>query len=246
MIPIYLCEDHSETLSFIQKIIESYIMIADYDMAIVFASNDPKALLQHRKQEKNLRSIYFLDVDLQHSDYDGFLLAKELRALDPRGFFIFVTTHEELIFETFKYRLEALNYLTKDNPERLIRMIHECLDDIHQLIEHEQGSLDSYFTVKLGDTIQQIPVKDIYYFETADRPHFLKLCAENRLIEFRGNLQKIADELGDEFCKIHRSYLVHLKKIKHVNYQQSNLEMINEDTCLISRKGKKLLKEYFN
>ena len=242
MVPIYICDDNGQTLAFIKSTIERYLMIKDYDMHVALATSDPIALLDKREQEE-LRSIYFLDVDLAHTEFDGFTLAKALREIDTRGFFIFVTTHEELIFETFKYRLEAMSYLTKENPARLTEQIQENLDEIHRLISREQGSTESYYTVHAGERVYQLPLSEIYYFETSERSHFLRVYGKDRIIEFRGNLQEIEEELAADFCKVHRSFLVNLAKIKQEDYKNAELEMENGAKCFISRKGKRLLRE---
>lgn len=242
MVPIYICDDNGKTLAFIKSTIERYLMIKDYDMHVTLATGDPNDLLKKSEQE-NLRSIYFLDVDLAHTDFDGFTLAKALRSIDTRGFIIFVTTHEELIFETFKYRLEAMSYLTKEHPVRLAEQIQENLDEIHRLISKEQGAKESYYTVRAGERTYQLPLSEIYYFETSERSHFLRVYGENRIIEFRGNLQEIEEELTKDFCKVHRSFLVNLTKVKQADYKKAELEMENGAKCFISRKGKRVLKE---
>ncbi|MGL9729540.1 LytR/AlgR family response regulator transcription factor [Enterococcus sp. DIV0756] len=242
MVPIYICDDNGQTLAFIKSTIERYLMIKDYDMHVTLATSDPNTLLNQRTQE-DLRSIYFLDVDLAHTEFDGFTLAKALRKIDTRGFFIFVTTHEELIFETFKYRLEAMSYLTKENPAHLTEQIQENLDEIYRLISQERGSTETYYTIQAGERVYQLPLSEIYYFETSERSHFLRVYGKDRIIEFRGNLQEIEEELTPDFCKVHRSFLVNLAKIKYADYKKAELEMINGATCFISRKGKRLLKE---
>lgn len=242
MVPIYICDDNGQTLAFIKSTIERYLMIKDYDMHVTLATSDPNMLLNQRMQE-DLRSIYFLDVDLAHTEFDGFTLAKALRKIDTRGFFIFVTTHEELIFETFKYRLEAMSYLTKENPAHLTEQIQENLDEIYRLISQKRGSTETYYTIQAGERVYQLPLSEIYYFETSERSHFLRVYGKDRIIEFRGNLQEIEEELTPDFCKVHRSFLVNLAKIKYADYKKAELEMTNGATCFISRKGKRLLKE---
>lgn len=241
MVPIYLCDDEKETRDFLAGIIQQLTMVHDYDMKIVLSTGDPEAVLQERGNQC-LRSIYFFDVDLQHEKYDGFRLAKEIRSLDPRGFIIFISTHEELIFETFKYRLEAMSYLIKDNPEKLQTQLQACLTDIQALLSQENTDQDSYFTVK-AESHYQIPIKDIISFETA-APHRIVLNTRQRRIEFRGDLKQIASDLGEKFIKIHRSYLIQGTQIAAVDYTNNFVEMNNGSNCLMSRKGKKILKNY--
>ncbi|MDH6363736.1 two-component system response regulator AgrA [Enterococcus sp. PF1-24] len=243
MVPVYVCDDVKETREYLAQIIRNLILIHGYDMEVVLVTGDPEEVLEHRKNHK-LRSIYFFDVDLQHEVYDGFTLAKEIRKFDTRGFLIFVTTHEEMIFETFKYRLEAMSYLYKDVPEKLNQQLKDCLKEVNYLLSQEVSDRQSYYTVKMAESSYQIPLAEILFFETATG-HRIILHTESRMLEFRGNLKKIEEELPEGFLKIHRSFLVQTSKIQQVNYADNTVVMKNGSVCLMSRSGKKMLKQLF-
>lgn len=242
MIPIYICDDNRDTAAHLTAVIRNLILISGLDMEVVLSATDPQQLVEHRHSRTD-RSVYFLDVDLGDSHYNGFTLAKKIRESDPRGFIIFITTHEEMMYETFKYRLEAMHYLIKDNPDALNVQIRECLEEIGQLVSHENRDDLGYYTVNVGDSVFQIPVSEIVCFETAQKAHRILLHTENRMLEFRGNLGAIEQELGQSFCKVHRSYLIHLRQIETIHYAEQSLTMKNGMVCLVSRKGKQLLRQ---
>jgi len=240
MIPIYICDDDRNVLQTLATIIENSVLIQNYDMKIVCATTNPLEIIQERKKNEQ-RSIYFLDVDLSHDKYDGFTLAKHIREIDTRGFIIFVTTHEELMFETFKYRVEAMSYLIKADVS-LGQQIRHCLDDIHNLILVEKNEVESYYTVRVADIAHQISVKEILYFETSDASHHIVVHMINRRIEFRGKLNEIEKEIGSSFLRLHRSFFVNRQHIDSVNYAENTVTLNNGTTCMVSRKGKGLLK----
>lgn len=242
MIPVYICDDNRETTAYLTTLIENLILISGLDMEVVLSATDPNQLLAHRLTRTD-RAVYFLDVELNDSRHNGFTLAKKIREADPRGFIIFITTHAEMIFETFKYRLEAMHYLIKDTPEELHMQIRECLEEITRLVSNENRDALGYYTVNAGDSVFQIPVSEIICFETAQKAHRILLHTENRMLEFRGDLGSIERELGENFCKVHRSYLIHLLQIEKIHYAEQSLTMKNGMVCLISRKGKQLLRE---
>jgi len=244
MIPIYTCDDNSYERDYLNNIIKNYILIEGYPMEITFSTDDPQELIDHRSGHKE-RSIYFFDVDLKNDEYNGFTLAKKIRELDPRGFVVFVTTHEEMIYETFKFRVEAMSYIIKDKPEKLASQIRDCLKEIEMLADSKGNDMGGYFTVKVGDSNYQIPMLDILCFETSDAIHKIVVRTASQRLEFRGGLSSVYKELGKDFLKIHRSYVVQINKIKQVNYADQTLVLADDSVRLISRKGKKLLKEYF-
>jgi Response regulator of the LytR/AlgR family len=241
MIPIYLCDDDKNVLHTLSTIVKNSIAIQDYDMKLLCTTTNPLELIERVKQN-NQRSIYFLDVDLRHEKYDGFTLAKQIRKLDTRGFIIFVTTHEELMFETFKYRLEAMSYLIKDDF-LLEKQIRHCLDDIHNLVIAESKEVNSYYMVRVADHTYQLLVKDILYFETSTNSHHIAVHMANRRLEFRGNLTAVEKELGLSFLRIHRSFLVNSQHVACVSNTENAITLDNGTTCFLSRKGKRLLKE---
>lgn len=240
MIPIYLCDDNTVELEHVRQLIANLLLIENYDMQIVLATSSPEQVIAHRQAHRQ-RSVYFLDVDLRHAQYNGFMLAQEIRRLDPRGFLIFVTTHDEMIFETFNYRLEVMSYIAKDNPQTMRTQIAAALRDISGRLLNQTNDAQGYYTVKAGPSVHYVPLKDIIYFETAATRHQIILHAENRLLEFRGDLKAIEAEVGQGFFKPHRSYLINLQKVKQVNYQNKTITLSDNSTCLLSRKGKATL-----
>ena len=242
MVPIYICDDDKTIVDYMVKVISNFILIYGYDMKIKLADTNPEELLKARENETQ-RAIYFLDVDLKHEKYNGFSLAKEIRKMDTRGFLVFVTTYEELVYETFKYRLEAMSYLIKGNEVELSQQIGECLAEINLLITREVTGAQSYYTLKLADSTYQIPVSEILYFETSHVNHRIILHAHQRILEFRGDLKAVEKEVSDEFCRVHRSFLVNVNKIEKVDYAGNSVELEGGYQCPLSRKGKKFMKE---
>lgn len=244
MIPIYICEDNNLEKEYLYKKLSDIILIHDYDMKIVVATQIPEEVLEHRKSHRN-RSIYILDVDLKNIKYNGFTLAKQLRELDSRGFIIFVTTHEEMLMETFRYRLEAMDYLIKEETDGLMVKLGECLAEINRLATIEKDDPRSYYTVKAEGAVFHVPKEEILYLKTSGEVHRVTLYADNRLLEFRGDLSTIEHEIGPEFLRAHRSCLVKLDKINRIIDGGKALIMKDGSVCPLSRKGKALLQAFY-
>lgn len=126
MLSIFVCEDDKVQRRQILQQIEKAIMIEDFDMKIVFETGNPEALLNYLKGNKGLTGLYFLDVDLQHQ-MNGIELASKIRDYDDLGKIIFITTHSEMTYLTFTYKVEAMDYIIKDDNQLLRERIHECI-----------------------------------------------------------------------------------------------------------------------
>ena len=244
MIDIYICDDEDMIRNGIRDDIEKKILIEAYDMRIIFSGRSPDALLKAVQQNAQRQNVYFLDVELKHGVYDGFLLGKEIRRLDPHGTLVYITGFQNLAYQTFQYHLEAFDYIVKD-PQNQADSIGKCLESIQIRLQQETKADPGgrIYAVKIGDIVKYVPLKDIICFETSAKPHHVILHTCSSRMDFVGNLNEIAAQLGDAFIRTHRSYLVALDKITEIDLKHHLLQAGNLK-CLISRKMKsELLKK---
>ena len=237
MVPIYLCDDDPQIRAAIRRELEKEILIKGYDMKVAAACAGPEELLEEI-QKSGRRGIYFLDVDLKHEQYTGFTLGQAIRKMDPRGFLIYVTAFGELAFETFRYQLEALDYIVKGDTEAMTLRVQKCLESIRERMEAQRPGQGNYCTIKILDTVRHIPVDSILYFEAVGRRHTLQLHLDEELLEFNSSLDHFAEELGENFWRCHRSFLVNRSRIRAVHLKEQLVELDNGETCLLSRKAK--------
>lgn len=240
MIPIYICEDRPEMLQQLKQIIQNYCMIEDLNFTITLATQKPSFLLEQLK--KNItQGIYFLDITFDEDEINGFELGQQIRTLDSRGFLIYVTTHGELLPETFNFYLEALGYILKDNPEQMSKQIHETLLTIQTLLKNERTETINYFTVESAKTIVHVPIGDIQYFETTKKKHTLSLITKNESIEFYGTLNDLEHRFSHQFIRVHQSFLVNKTHIHFVDKKKRIVYLEGGNFCLVARSKLKKL-----
>lgn len=241
MIDIYICEDNSTHLSLFKKYISNAILIDSLDMNIMLSTSDPHLLLDHAAKSEN-NAAFFLDIDLK-SDINGLTLAQKLRQMHPRCFIIFITSHSEMSFLTFQYKVEALDFIIKDTPEHIKSKIHECLLDIEKKCMTSNNHMSQSFTIDLGDRHIIIEYKDIVFFETSVNIHKIMLHGKKRSIEFSGQLKDIENQLDHHFYRCHRSYIINTDNISEINFETMTVHMNNGESCPISVRQKKGLKK---
>ena len=236
MIPVYICDDESLIRINLEKIITEQIMILDGDMGPVRALDDPNDLLEAQKKD-SVPAIYFLDIDFP-GKMSGLELAQKLRQYDPRGFIVFITAHSDLAFETFRLRLEALDYIVKGDRNAMTKRVQKCLESIVERMQSQRPGQGNYCTVKILDTVRHIPIDHILYLEAVGYRHTLRLHLDDELLEFNSSLNHFAKQLGETFWRCHRSFLVNRSRIQSVHLKEQTVEMDNGDICLLSRKAK--------
>lgn len=130
MIDIYICEDIQKQRELIAHYVKTAILIKEQDMKLRLSTDKPQELIDKLKDSKNT-GLYFLDIALQSSK-NGLVLAKEIREYDPRGFIVFITSHSELSFMTFQYKVEALHFILKDESKQLQSCISDCIENVNK------------------------------------------------------------------------------------------------------------------
>lgn len=237
MMEIYLCDDEDAVRHQIQTALEWKIVAENYDMKVVCSAASAQELLDAAVNGK--RGIYFLDVELKDEEWDGFRLGCELRRRDPHGILVYITSYGDLAWRTFQYHLEAFDYIVK-GPEPIGPSASRCLDEIHAHLLAERQAPTETLTLRTGEMVRYIPLRDILFFETASAPHHVLLYTSNSRIDFLGSLNELDIQLGDRFIRTHRAYLVAADKIEAVDLKHNKL-WVGGRECMISRTGKAAL-----
>ena len=240
MLPVYICEDDEKICLAQKEFLENLILMEGYDMEIVLSTCHPYEVIQ-LVSEKKQRGIYFLDVELKGESMDGFALGQKIRELDTRGFLIYVTSFENLAFETFRYHLEVLDYIVKENMEKMFDGMRRSLLVVLERMQKEQGEQREFFTVKVMDVVKHIPVDEIFFFETMGRTHRIELHAEHDRINFIGSMQELEESLGKRFMRVHRAYLVNLERILELDLKHREILMENGGKCFFAKNVKREL-----
>jgi len=233
MLPIFICEDNNEQKTIITDCIKKYILMENFHMKITMSETDPHTILRHIKNDPKL-GIYFLDVDLK-TDINGIELAEQIRHYDPRGFIIFITTLAESLQLTFKYKVEALDYIIKDEIEDLGARICECLSNINSKLTSDNINTAKHFAAKISDNrIITIAYDKIMFFETSSTKHKIILNSTEGRYEFYAKLDKICEKLNADFIKCHKSFIVNKKNIKEINFKDKTIHMKDGSVCYSS------------
>ncbi|WPC43940.1 LytTR family DNA-binding domain-containing protein [Clostridium sp. JS66] len=236
MIKIYICEDIEEHRNRIRRIVKDIILEEELDMTIEIASPNPMEVLNKAKENDKDISLYFLDVGL-NSDINGITLASKIREFDEKGFIVFVTTHGEMSYLTFTYKVEAMDYIIKDDYSNMAERIKQCILETKKRYLKSDEDDGEIFTIRKEDKVINVKYKDILFFETSDTIHKIILHAINRQVEFYGKMKDIEETLDERFIRFHRAYLVNKDNISEVDKKNRIIHMINGEICYSSAKN---------
>lgn len=232
MLNIFVCEDNASQRQTIVQTIQNTVLIEELDMQLVLDAGDPYVLLEKVKTSQNT-GIYFLDIDL-NSSMNGMKLAQQIRLFDPRGFIIFITAHSELSYMTFQYRVEAMDFVLKDNPAEAKVKLRECLLNAMERHTLQTNKTHKVYTLEIGGRKISVDYEDILFFETSSNIHKVILHAKDRQIEFPSTLKELTGVLDSNFVRCHRAFLVNKNNIKEVDTKNRIIHFANGETCLMS------------
>ena len=241
MLNVFICEDNPAHHARIEKCVADYIMIEDLDMRIAVSTGDPDEIIA-RIEKSPATGLYFLDVDL-NGELNGIQLAEKIRRLDPRGYIVFITVHADDMQLTFKYKVEALDYIVKGDFIEVDKRIRECIANVYE--KYTSKADRNKFVIKIADNrIIALDADKILFFETVKTaPRKISVYSTDSRYEFYGRLDDVERSLGGGFVRCHRSYVVNVRNIGTLNLSANKIIMRDGSFCYMSvRHGKTLRK----
>lgn len=126
-------------------------------------------------------------------------------------------------------------------PEQTGRTLWEVVSALPRQEEAEENQ--ELFRVEIRSVVKQFPYKDILFFESRDKKLFLH-CQRSQ-IPFPGTLERLQEELPQDFMRVHKSFIINKTKVAQVQYGQSLIILEDGMEIPISRSYKAEVKAVF-
>jgi two-component system LytT family response regulator len=164
--------------------------------------------------------LVFLDIRMPHLSGTDFV-----KALRNTPKIIFTTAHKEYALEGFE--LDVIDYLLKPiRFERFLRAVskafpqkkEELTGNTLAVISHDKKISSGFIYLKSDRKMIKVMLDDILFIESAR--DYLKVYTLNKAIVTRQTISSIEAMLSDdEFIRIHRSYIVSIKRINSFTHE---------------------------
>ncbi|WP_025023068.1 LytR/AlgR family response regulator transcription factor [Companilactobacillus nodensis] len=238
MLNVAICEDNLELINVYRLIFKNYMKDhPEHEMRIVISTGNPTEFENYIKyRSDNNDMFYLIDIEFADSQTKGIDLAEEIRKHDATAKIVFITTHEELAYLTFKRKIEPLDYIKKeDGIKSMNDSIYKDLDLTFQRLHELNSQRRKMFHYSLGSRDYTIDVADINYLETSSSSHKVFLHTLTEITEFRGNLNTIEEEFASLY-RAHKSILVNLDNIHSVDSLNKMIYFNDGSSCEVSRR----------
>ena len=216
---IAVCDDESKILeeitSFIQK---------EFPLNKTEAFSDGQTFLSSLKVSTG-REPDVLLIDIDMPGMNGMEVAAALAQEKAQTLIVFVTAHDELVYDSFKYHPFA--FVRKKYLETELRaVLKDC--------QMEIDSRSKRFVFQNGGQTINLAQSEILYFE--GQANYLAIHTTTAGGEFRmrSTMAAIEEELKNKgFLRIHKGFLVNLEHVKILKTE--NLELDNGELLPIGK-----------
>lgn len=224
---IAICDDDWHMQQTLRLLIDE--IYQDLDM-LVDGFTSGEALLAAVQKQSQPYQLILLDIEMR--GIDGIETAKRLRKLLPDCYIIFITSHDE--FALTGYEVAAFRYLVKPvQPEKLTEAISAVRAELsdHITLHVEDGPVEAL-----------LRVKDIYYIEAQDKR--VRVVLKDTAFSDRRGIDEIERALaGEDFFRVHRSYLINLRYVARLD--KTEILLVSGEQIPLSRLRKKAFKNAF-
>lgn len=176
----------------------------------------------------NPADLIFLDINLPEMSGVSFL-----RSMLHPPQVIFTTAYPQYAVDGFD--LEAVDFLLKPfSFERFYKAVNKAREKFNA---RNVSNIPAKLSLKTGKRIYQVPVEDILFVEaTGD---YVTVFTSDKKLVVHGTLKNWEEKLkGSTFLKVHRTTIVNLQKIGHL---EGNQVQIGEHKLPVSEQFKEEL-----
>ena len=149
--------------------------------------------------------ILLLDIDLP--DKSGIDFANDYIKIYPNTKIIFISSHDELVFDSFK--VHPYNFIRKENID--IELNDTLLELLDLLKMHKKE-----IVLNNKDNTTIIQQSDIIYIESFKHYCYIYTKRTTEPYKIRTNMRQILEDLNFCFYRINRSYIINLNEIKQI------------------------------
>lgn len=212
---IAIVDDEQKWRDLVTEVVRKYTYesdeIEEFDSGVTF-------LKKNRKYD-----IVLMDIEMP--EMDGFDTAMHYKIQFPESKIVILTIHLECARKG--YLVDAFRYVDKMKMD-------EELGEAFEKIRERENEKDYFMTIREGEVIKNIYVKDIFYIEARGKGSKIYTVDKCYISSERlGELESELDEYG--FFRCHKSFLINLNAADHMNKEYVFFPN-NQKACISARK----------
>lgn len=231
MLNFVICDDNQNMLNKLSKMFDTIFISNNIDANITFQSTNPIEILDFAKSHNV--DVFVLDIQLK-SNMSGLELAEKIREFNKDSYIVFTTGHLE--YSLIAYKLKTFDYVAKPiTLERLEETVLRLVDDVN-------GQPRKYIKIDSKNTL--VDENEILYIKREGMKLIYHTSSKD--YESYSSFAKMEPLLPKNFIRCHKSFVVNLNKIVHVEPVSNTIYFSDESCCEIGPKYKRIILEVLN
>jgi len=232
---IAVCDDEAAVLKLVSSLVHSEF---EKQGEIVTVSSYLRAPQLLRDICEKKYDVVFLDIRMP--EISGFDAAKEIRKASPETKIVFITTEEDLVFDSFDFQPFA--FIPKHPPDIMRARLSRTTEN---LLSALKSSRKICIELPYNDKIYIKPDDLIYV--NSDKNNLIYHLADDEEIITRSKILDAEEILpSDLFVRIHNRIIVNMRHIICLEYSRTSLTVTGGEELGISRTYKTAFDEAYN
>lgn len=251
--PIIVCDDDHDLAnqlatninSSIQNLSDDNSSYSELKERVTFVANDFAQAVGYIVANDIKNGIYFLDIELsqQSEAKNGVDLAEFIKKQDENAQIIFVTAYEKYAPLTYRRRIGAIDYISKNlSSDEIIQRLEETLrgaiDNLTNMIKYGNRN----FKYKIGRNVFKVSENEVIYIENSTMQHKVHMVTDHGDVEFKGNISQVAKD-ADFLVKVSQSTLINPNNIQAIDTHNKLIIFDENNAITYSRSYRKVIKQ---
>lgn len=251
--PIIVCDDDHDLAnqlatninSSIQNLSDDNSSYSELKERVTFVANDFAQAVGYIVANDIKNGIYFLDIELsqQSEAKNGVDLAEFIKKQDENAQIIFVTAYEKYAPLTYRRRIGAIDYISKNlSSDEIIQRLEETLrgaiDNLTNMIKYGNQN----FKYKIGRNVFKVSENEVIYIENSTMQHKVHMVTDHGDVEFKGNISQVAKD-ADFLVKVSQSTLINPNNIQAIDTHNKLIIFDENNAITYSRSYRKVIKQ---
>lgn len=208
---IGICDDDLADVKRIAQEIRRCVTALGKEKPVIIICQSGKNLLENFQKYK----VKLIFLDLEMPEWNGFDLARQLYVLSPEIKIIFVSNHENMVFDSYEYA--PLWFVRKSSLERDMM---KALQKYFQIVTKVQVNCKG----QEGQYALWINTDDVVYIECSSHTLLMNM-ANSDCHQLYGSLKLLEETFTTYgFVRVHKNYLVNAKYVKEVRNRTVQLQ----------------------
>ena len=210
---------------------------AQVEFKIELNTMEPKAAQSAVKNEKNIMLLITgIDSLAEDKERYGLKLGRLAMSQNRDNYAVFITRNRRNVEDVLCLCMRPAGVMAVPlDRRRIAAVFRQILTDFYRL-DNQHIPNGKYIVCKVGGALHRLNTDEIVFVQALDKK--IDTCTAKQSTQVYKTMAEMADMLGEQFIKCHRSYLINVMQIVRIDTVNMMVIMRDEAEIPLSRSCK--------